>query len=64
MTVGVLRYTVVVRHPETGAATPLLVGDPVPDWATGLVHPDDLDSIEDESPKPTKKAAAKRPVSK
>lgn len=40
----VLRYTLVVRHPDTLDAVPLLAGSEVPDWATDLVHPDDLES--------------------
>ena len=43
MTAGNLRYTVVVRHPQTGEATALVAGQPVPDWATDLVHADDLE---------------------
>ena len=42
MSAGGLRYTLVVRHPETGAATALLAGEPVPAWASGLAQPDDL----------------------
>lgn len=38
-----LLYTLVVRHPETGEATPLLAGETVPAWAKGLVHADDLE---------------------
>ena len=41
---GVLRYTVVVRQPGTLMAVALLEGDPVPEWATDLVHADDLDN--------------------
>lgn len=37
-----MRYTVVVRHPETDTATAVLAGKPVPAWAKGLVHDDDL----------------------
>ncbi len=40
----VLKYTVVVRHPETLEATPLLAGEAVPSWAKGLVQSDDLES--------------------
>lgn len=43
MTAGDLRYTVVVRHPDNGEATALVAGQPVPDWATELVHADDLE---------------------
>ena len=56
---GVLRYTVVVRHPETGVATALLAGEPVPDWAGGLVSADDLERSEPD--KPAKKAAPSKP---
>lgn len=38
-----MRYTVVVRHPETTVATALLAGESVPDWASDLVHADDLE---------------------
>lgn len=41
-----LRYTLAVRHPDSGAATALLAGTAVPDWATDLVHPDDLEAEE------------------
>lgn len=51
---GSLRYTLVVRHPETSAPTALLAGEPVPDWATSLVHADDLES----EAAPAKKAAS------
>lgn len=47
MTQRVLRYTLVVRHPETDLATPLLAGEPVPGWAKDLVHDDDLDEDDD-----------------
>lgn len=43
MSAGTLRYTVVVRHPETGEATAIVAGETVPGWATGLVHKDDLE---------------------
>ena len=66
MTVSALRYTLIVRNPETGAPVALLAGKPVPGWATDLVHPDDLTGAEPEPSKraPTKKAAAKRSSSK
>lgn len=38
-----LKYTLVVRHPETGEAVALKAGEDVPKWATDLVHKDDLD---------------------
>ena len=40
---GKLRHALVVRHPDTLVATPLLAGTAVPDWAMDLVHPDDLE---------------------
>lgn len=43
MSAGVLRYTLVVRHPETDEPTALLVGKRVPKWAADMVHPDDLE---------------------
>jgi len=39
---GVLKYTVIVRNPDTLIAVPLLAGKPVPKWAKDLVSPDDL----------------------
>lgn len=69
---GALRYTLIVRHPETAEPVALLAGQPVPEWASGLVHPDDLEVDEpepvgpdepDESA-PAKKAPAKRASSK
>ena len=38
-----LKYTLVVRHPETGEPVALLKGEPVPDWAKDLVQPDDVE---------------------
>lgn len=37
-----LKSTIVVRNPETLEATALLEGSEVPEWATDLVHPDNL----------------------
>ena len=42
---GVLRYTLVVRNPETLEATALLAGTQVPGWAAELVHADDLEVV-------------------
>ena len=39
----ILRYTLIVRHPETGEAVALLAGSEVPKWASGLVQPDDCE---------------------
>lgn len=39
---GVLRYTLVLRNPETLMPEALLEGQPVPAWAKGLVHAEDL----------------------
>jgi hypothetical protein len=41
---GKLKHTLVVRNPETLEATALLEGSEVPEWATDLVHPDNLDN--------------------
>lgn len=41
-----MRYTVIVRHPETDAPMAVLEGKPVPDWAEGLVHEDDLVTVD------------------
>lgn len=57
---GVLRYTLVVRHPETLAATALLAGQSVPDWASDLVHPDDLEASKPDEDVAPNKAPAKR----
>lgn len=38
-----MKYTVIVRHPDTDAPTAVLVGKPVPEWAADLVHPDDIE---------------------
>lgn len=45
---GVLRYTLVVRNPETLEATALLAGTQVPGWAAELVHADDLEGAPDD----------------
>lgn len=50
----VLRYTMVVRHPDTFESTVLLAGEQVPSWAKDLVHADDYESD----------AASKRPAEK
>lgn len=57
---GALRYTLVVRHPETNEATALLAGEQVPDWASELVQSDDLENYG----KTEKRAASKRTASK
>ena len=44
-----LRYTLVVRNPE-GVAVALVAGSEVPEWASGLVHSDDLEP--EVNPKP------------
>lgn len=36
-----LKYTLVVRHPETGDPVALRAGEDVPKWASDLVHKDD-----------------------
>lgn len=43
MAAGRLVHTLVVRHPDTLVATPLLAGSPVPEWAADLVHDDDVE---------------------
>lgn len=58
---SVLRYSMVVRDPDTSEAVALRAGEPVPDWAKSLVHADDLENDKSaEKSKPTKKAAASR----
>lgn len=39
---GVLKYTIVRRHPETLQAVALIEGTEVPDWAADMVEDDDL----------------------
>lgn len=39
---GVLKYTLIRLHPDSGIATPLLEGKPVPAWASDLVEADDI----------------------
>lgn len=41
---GALKYNIAVRNPETYDAVVLLAGEEVPEWATDLVHPDDMES--------------------
>ena len=41
-----LKYTLVVRNPEGGAVA-LLAGSEVPEWATDMVHPDDIEPAPD-----------------
>lgn len=43
-----LKYTLVVTHPESLTAVALLQGEPVPEWASELVHSDDLESSDHE----------------
>lgn len=40
---AVMKHTMVVRHPDTMEATPVLAGDPRPDWAKDLIHDDNLE---------------------
>jgi len=55
-----MKYTVIVRHPDTDEPTALLAGKSVPGWAKGLVHADDLacgsDSGSDDGAKDSKPA--------
>ena len=37
-----LILTIVVRHPDTDAPVALIEGTELPEWAEGLVHPDNL----------------------
>lgn len=55
---GKLRYTLIVRHPETDVATALVAGSEVPAWASNLVHADDLEGSEPKMP--AKKAASSK----
>lgn len=55
---GKLRYTLVVRHPETSLPAALVEGSEVPDWASDLVHADDLDGADKEQDeKPARRRA-------
>lgn len=51
---SVLKYTLIVRHPDTGVATALLAGQSVPKWAAALVDKGNLEGSapaeDDESP--------------
>ncbi|GAA1436322.1 hypothetical protein GCM10009616_35810 [Microlunatus lacustris] len=38
-----LKYTLVVNHPESLTPVALLVGEPVPSWAEGMVRADDYE---------------------
>lgn len=60
MSARVLRYTVVVRHPDTSVATALLAGSEVPDWAKDLVHSDDLVPDAAEKKTTAKKSASSK----
>lgn len=42
-----LKYTLIVRNPE-GDPVALLQGQPVPGWASNLVHADDIDGPADD----------------
>lgn len=55
---GVLKHTLIVRHPETDAPTGLIAGTEVPDWASKLVHADDLEGGETKAP--AKRAASSK----
>ena len=37
-----LILTIVVRHPDTDAPVALIEGTELPEWAEGLVHPDNI----------------------
>ena len=41
---GQLKYTLVVRHPDTLEAVALIAGSELPKWATELVDPGNLES--------------------
>lgn len=60
---GTLKHTLVVRHPETLVATPLRAGEPVPEWADGLVSSDDLDGA-GEKPAPSRGRGKAKPADK
>ncbi len=47
-----MKYSVAVRHPETLEAVVLKAGEPVPEWASGLVQADDLDSPTEQPEEP------------
>ena len=59
---AVLRYTVVVRDPETSAPVALLGGEPVPGWASGLVSPDDLVAQEPSEGVPAPASRRRKPA--
>ena len=51
-----LILTIVVRHPETDAPVALIEGTELPEWAEGLVHPDNLVEVPVEPETPAKPA--------
>ena len=55
MPAGTMRVTVAVRHPQTLEVHALVAGEAVPEWAEGLVHEGDVESVK----APAKRAAAK-----
>lgn len=55
MPAGTMRVTVAVRHPQTLEVHALMAGEAVPEWAEGLVHEGDVESVK----APSKRAAAK-----
>lgn len=57
---GQLKYTVVVRHPDTLEATALIAGSEVPDWASDLVHTDSLEGASSDGDADKEKPYAKR----
>lgn len=58
-----LRYTRIVRHPETHQPTALVGGSELPEWADGLVHDDDMEGGRPARKAPAKPSGAKSPDS-
>lgn len=55
---AVMKYTVIVRHPDTDEPTALLAGKPVPGWAADLVRQDDLDGGDEAPAKGSRKSSS------
>lgn len=53
-----LILTIVVRHPDTDAPVALIEGTELPEWAEGLVHPDNLVEV----PAPVEPETPAKPV--
>ena len=57
-----LILTIVVRHPETDAPVALIEGTELPEWAEGLVHPDNLVEVPVEPETPAEPVEPETPA--